>query len=139
VLLVEDDHAHAEITRRHLDAARPAPGPLVHLSDGQSALDYLRQEGAFADGAPAAPDVVLLDLRLPKVSGLEVLRLVKQDARLRSIPVVVLTTSRAPSDIQSAYEHGASSYLVKPMVAEEFAELMAVFVSYWLGWNEQPG
>jgi two-component system response regulator len=136
VLLVEDDAAHAEITRRNLEATHSAGRQVVHVSDGQAALDYLRHEGAFLDGSAPTPDLVLLDLRLPKVSGLEVLRRVKDDPRLKTIPVVVLTTSRAATDVVAAYERGASSYLVKPMDPPQFAELMAAFGTYWLEWNQ---
>ena len=136
VLLVEDDAAHAEITRRNLEATHPGASRLIHLSDGQSALDYLLHEGAFRENAPPTPDLVLLDLRLPKVSGLEVLRRVKDDPRLRAIPVVILTTSRAPNEVQTAYERGANSYLVKPLDPPQFAQLMAAFGTYWLEWNE---
>lgn len=136
VLLVEDDAAHAEITRRNLEATHSAGRRVVHVSDGQAALDYLRHEGDFLDGSAPMPDLVLLDLRLPKVSGLEVLRQVKDDPRLRAIPVVVLTTSRAATDVLAAYEQGANSYLVKPLDPPQFAQLMAAFGTYWLEWNE---
>ena len=112
ILLVEDDPAHAEITRRNLDASGIAHR-LIHLDDGQAALDYLFRRGRFQNPSETPrPHLILLDLRLPKVEGLEVLRRVKGDDALREVPVVVLTTSAAPADIADAYRHSASSYLI---------------------------
>lgn len=138
ILLVEDDPAHAEITRRNLEASGVSHH-LVHLEDGQAALDYLFRRGRFEDPAEAPrPHLVLLDLRLPKVEGLEVLRRIKSDEELREVPVVVLTTSAAPPDIADAYLHSASSYLVKPTDFDQFTELLGTFGQYWLSWNRYP-
>lgn len=138
ILLVEDDPAHAEITRRNLETC-PVPHRLRHVTDGQEALDYLFRHGGFSDPeASPRPHLMLLDLRLPKVEGLEVLRRVKADADLRDLPVVVLTTSSAESDILEAQTHGASSYLVKPTDFNEFARLLDGFGCYWLAWNQYP-
>jgi len=138
ILLVEDDPAHAEIVRRNLEDFRVA-NRIVHVTDGQAALDYLFRENVYADPATSPrPDIILLDLRLPKVDGLEVLRLIKADATLRRIPTVVLTTSGAESDMASAYNHGAGSYLVKPVDFEKFTRLMETFGYYWLDWNRFP-
>jgi len=138
ILLVEDDPAHAEIVRRNFEDFRMA-NRLVHVPDGSEALDYLYRRGAFAPPAPAPrPGLVLLDLRLPKVEGLEVLRTVKADPELCSVPVVILTTSAAESDMVKAYTSHANSYLVKPVGLPEFVELMKTLGYYWLTWNEQP-
>jgi CheY-like chemotaxis protein len=138
ILLVEDDEAHAVIVRRNLEGARVA-NSIVHVGDGQAALDYLCREGEYADPARSPrPDLILLDLRLPKVDGLDVLRRVKSDEELKRIPVVVLTTSAAEADLIAAYGVGASSYLVKPVDFGKFSALMESFGFYWLAWNRFP-
>ncbi len=135
ILLVEDDPAHAEIVRRNLADFRIA-NRLEHVHDGQAALDYLRGQGAWAGARPPRPHLVLLDLRLPKVDGIEVLKSIKEDGRLSSIPVVVLTTSDAEADILRAYESHANSYLVKPLDLEQFVSLIDSLGYYWLVWNK---
>jgi len=136
VLLVEDDPAHAEIVRRNFRAFR-LPNRLEHVCDGQEALDYVRRRGRFADPERAPrPGLILLDLRLPRLDGLEVLRILKADPDLGRIPVVVLTTSAAETDLIRAYDAHANSYLVKPVDFSRFVELMETLSLYWLGWNE---
>ncbi|MCX6568096.1 MAG: response regulator [Candidatus Aminicenantes bacterium] len=138
ILLVEDDLAHAEIVRRNLKDFRVA-NEIVHIEDGQAALDYLTHKGAYADPqASPRPHLILLDLRLPKVDGLEVLRRIKEDEDLKSIPTVVLTTSNTELDMTKAYENGAGSYLVKPVDFEKFTKLLDAFGFYWLAWNRYP-
>jgi two-component system, response regulator len=138
ILLVEDDPAHAEIVRRNLGDFRVA-NRIVHVADGQAALDYLFHQGDFADPKTSPPpDLILLDLRLPKVDGLEVLRQIKGDEKLKRLPTVVLTTSAAELDMVNAYTQGAGSYLVKPVDFEKFSKLMEAFGYYWLAWNRFP-
>jgi CheY-like chemotaxis protein len=138
ILHVEDDLAHAEIVRRNLESARVA-NKIIHVPDGQEALDYLFQTGKYANGNKAPlPDLILLDLRLPKVDGQEVLEKIKLNEKLSNIPVVVLTTSEAEMDKVKAYANQASSYLVKPVDFEKFAKLMEHFGFYWLVWNRFP-
>jgi CheY-like chemotaxis protein len=138
IMLVEDDPAHAEIVRRNLADFRVA-NRIIPVTDGQMALDYLFRQGAFADPKKhPRPDLILLDLRLPKVDGLEVLRRMKEDPELKRIPTVILTTSAAESDMVNAYSHGAGSYLVKPVDFEKFTKLMEAFGFYWLAWNKFP-
>jgi len=138
ILLVEDDPAHAEIVRRNLEDSRVA-NRLMHVSDGQAALDFLFQRGEYADLEKySRPGLVLLDLRLPKVDGLEVLRIAKSDPSLSSIPIVILTTSAAESDMARAYECQANSYLVKPVDLADFKAMMEAFGFYWLAWNKYP-
>jgi CheY-like chemotaxis protein len=138
ILLVEDDPAHAEIVRRNLGDFRVA-NRIVYVADGQAALDYLFHQAAYADPKTSPrPNLILLDLRLPKVDGLEVLRRIKEDEELKRLPTVVLTTSGAESDIVKAYTHGAGSCLVKPLDFEKFTKLMEAFGFYWLAWNRFP-
>ena len=138
ILLVEDDPAHAEIVRRNLKDFRVA-NRIYHVEDGQAALDYLFHQADYADPQSSPqPQLILLDLRLPKVDGLEVLRRIKEDNDLKRIPTVVLTTSDAESDLITAYGNGAGSYLVKPVDFEKFTKLMETFGYYWLAWNRFP-
>jgi CheY-like chemotaxis protein len=138
ILLVEDDPAHAEIVKRNLDDLRVA-NRLVHLEDGQQALDYLYRREEFSDLEKfPRPHLILLDLRLPKVDGLEVLKVVKSDLDLNRIPVVVLTTSSAERDMVEAYGYHANSYLVKPVDFGQFGALMEALGYYWLAWNRYP-
>jgi len=138
ILLVEDDPAHAEIVRRNFEESRIA-NRVFHVEDGQAALDYLRRHDRYVHPAVSPrPDLVLLDLRLPKVDGQEVLRQIKADPDLKGIPVVVLTTSKAEGDLVSAYERGACSYLVKPVDFDKFRRMLEAFGFYWLLWNQFP-
>ena len=138
VMLVEDNADHAELVIRTLEDHRIA-NRIQHFSDGQSALDYLFRRDEYADPLSSPrPHVILLDLRLPRVDGLEVLRIVKEDDELKSIPVIVLTTSEAEKDVARAYDNHVNSYLVKPVGFEEFSKLMNDLGFYWLGWNTHP-
>lgn len=138
VMLVEDNLDHAELVIRTLEDHRIA-NKIRHFTDGQSALDYLLRHGEFSDpAATPRPHVILLDLRLPRVDGLEVLQTIKEDEILKAIPVVVLTTSEAEKDVARAYYNHANSYLVKPLGYEEFRKLMEDLGFYWLGWNTHP-
>lgn len=138
ILLVEDDEAHAEIVRRNLADFRVA-NKITHIKDGQAALDYLFHKGAYKElKSNSMPDIILLDLRLPKMDGTEVLKRLKDDTRLKHIPAVVLTTSSAEADMVKAYDNGACSYIVKPVDFEKFTKLMDAFGFYWLAWNKFP-
>ena len=138
ILVVEDDPAHAEIIRRNFEASRLA-NRLLAVEDGQAALDYLNREGKYndADKFPM-PNLILLDLRLPLVDGLEVLKIIKSDRKLTTIPVVILTTSADEADMVKAYEHHANSFLVKPVDFTQFSKLMETFGYYWVAWNQYP-
>ena len=139
VMLVEDNIDHAELVLRTLEEHRIA-NKVLHFLDGQSALDYLYRRGEFSESRDIErPQVILLDLRLPRVDGMEVLKTIKEDADLKSIPVVVLTTSEAEKDVAKAYYNHANSYLVKPVGFEDFRKLMDDLGFYWLGWNTNPG
>jgi CheY-like chemotaxis protein len=138
VMLIEDNADHAELIIRTLEEHRIA-NRVRHFFDGQAALDYLFQRGEFSDPAQnPRPHMVLLDLRLPRVDGIDVLKAIKADENLKCIPVVVLTTSEAEKDVAKAYYNHANSYLVKPVGFEEFKELMDNLGFYWLSWNTNP-
>ncbi|MBC8228455.1 response regulator [bacterium] len=138
ILLVEDDPAHAELVIRSFQDHRVA-NKIYHVSDGEATLNYLFRRCDYADPQKSPrPDMILLDLRLPRIDGLEVLKEIKADKELRCIPVVVLTTSKAESDIARAYDYYANSYLVKPMDFDKFTQLMQDLGFYWLAWNRLP-
>ena len=139
VMLIEDNVDHAELVIRTMQEHQIA-NQVRHFLDGQSALDYLFQRGEYSDlNANPRPHVILLDLRLPRVDGIDVLKAIKEDNDLKTIPVVVLTTSEAEKDVARAYYNHANSYLVKPVGFEEFRKLMDDLGFYWLGWNTNPG
>jgi len=139
ILLAENDAAHVEIVRRMLKDF-PVANQFFLVKDGQEALDFLFRQGACADPETSPrPDLILLDLQLPKVDGLGVLRRIKKDDSIKRIPVVVLTTADDNSDIDAAYVQGTGSYLVKPANFEKFDKLLDAVCSYWLTWNRFPG
>ena len=138
ILLVEDNPQDAELTTRALKKNNLA-NRLFTVEDGAEALDFVFCRGKYATRDNGhSPKVVLLDLKLPKVSGLEVLRALKQDERTRSIPVVVVTSSREDPDIKTAYALGANSYVVKPVDFDAFAESVSSLGLYWLLVNQPP-
>lgn len=135
ILFVEDNPDHAELVMRSFEDHRVA-NQIHHLMDGEAALDFLLRRNVFSDPDKSPrPHVILLDLRLPKVDGLEVLRVIRSSSELERIPVVILTTSHADLDVAKAYENHVNSYLVKPLDFEEFSSLMDDLGFYWLGWN----
>ncbi len=138
ILLVEDNESHALLARRGL-AQFSEELLVVHVSDGEAALNYLyRRENFSSLRVSPRPDLVLLDLRLPKIDGIDVLKEIKQDQDLRSIPVVVLTSSLAEPDIVNAYYNYANSYLVKESDFNTFRDEMVEIARYWLNWNVIP-
>jgi CheY-like chemotaxis protein len=138
ILFVEDNPDHAELVMRSFEDHRVA-NQIYHLSDGESALDYLLHRGKYEDPATSPrPHLVLLDLRLPKIDGLEVLREIRSHKELERLPVVILTTSYTEIDVSKAYQHHANSYLVKPLDFEKFTRLMQDLGFYWLSWNHYP-
>jgi CheY-like chemotaxis protein len=129
VLHVEDNPAHADLIRRQLAKERPDVD-IVQFLDGEAALGYLR-EGA-------RPALILLDLRLPKIDGLDILRQIKGAPETCQLPVVILSTSGAATDMLSAYRHGANGYLIKPLDFAQFREMMFSLCRFWLDWNAEP-
>ena len=138
VLLVEDSDADAEMTLRTL-RRRGIANRIERVHDGVDALDYLRLQGSHAARTSGLPRLVLLDLKMPRMDGLQVLREMKSDARLRKIPVVMLTSSRAEGDLLESYELGVNSYVVKPVDFGAFAETIAQVGMYWMIANQAPG
>lgn len=134
-LLVEDDYDHAELILRSLKKSRFA-NDVVHVDDGEKAMQYMRGEGEYTDRT--IPDIVLLDLKLPKVDGHEVLRQIKDDPKTRQTIVVILTTSTAEHDREKAYIANANSYLVKPVDFLQFRQMIDSLNFYWAVLN-MPG
>lgn len=138
ILLVEDNEDDIVLTQRAFRKANIA-NPLVVARDGAEALDYLFGTGAYADRDPnRPPTVILLDLKLPKVDGLEVLRRLRADPRTRLVRTVVLTSSSEDQDVIRSYELGACSYIRKPVDFDKFVEAVATLGIYWLLLNETP-
>ena len=139
VLLVEDNTSDAELTIRELKKHNLANN-LYHVRDGEQALDFIYATGNFAGTRDILyrPKVVLLDIQLPKVNGIEVLKKIKEDPRTKLIPVVILTSSKENPDIQKCYSLGANSYIVKPVNFEGFAEAIRNLGFYWVLLNQSP-
>ena len=136
VLLVEDNDGHAQLVTLGMRDCG-IDHELVRVSDGTEAINFLRGKGRFAASKRRKPELVLLDLRLPKMDGLEVLKEIKNDNDLKDIPVVVLTTSESEKDIAKAYESHANSYLVKPMHYDELSSMLQETGFYWLACNKR--
>lgn len=136
VLLVEDNSSDAELTIRALKKHNLA-NKLVHVKDGAAALDLLFGQNGSADRSTSTnPKLVLLDLKLPKVDGIEVLRRIKSDHRTRTVPVVVMTSSREDRDLSACYDLGVNAYVVKPVEFEDFARAVSELGCFWLLFNE---
>jgi two-component system, response regulator len=137
ILLVEDSKKEIDLVLEALEVHKLANQVMV-LRDGADALDYLFHRGQFADCANGLPVLVLLDLKMPKVDGLEVLRQMKADPALKRIPVVMMTSSREPGDLLRSYELGVNSYVVKPVKFEGFMDAVRQLGIYWVLVNEPP-
>ncbi len=138
VLLIEDNEDHAELVTRSLkNHSRNCN--IFHVTDGSQAIDFIfrRHDYVNPEKSPT-PDLVLLDLRMPKIDGIEVLQKIKKEKEYSSIPVVILTTSNARQDIEVSYKYHTNSYLVKPVDYDKFNSLMKDIASYWLNWNRHP-
>ena len=137
ILLVEDSARDAELILNALEGNNVA-NEVVHVRDGAEALDYLYRRGQFAGRSDTQPVLMLLDLKLPKVDGLEVLRQIKGDAALKTIPVVMMTSSRQEQDLIRSYELGVNAYVVKPMKFQDFVEAVKQVSAFWAVLNEVP-
>ncbi len=136
ILLVEDSENDIELTIASL--AKHVANQVDVARDGAEALDYLFRRGAFAGRTTGAPVLVMLDLKMPKVDGLEVLRAIKADPELKQLPVVVLTSSREQRDVVQSYELGVNAYVVKPVEFEKFVDAVKQLGFFWLLLNEPP-
>jgi len=137
ILLAEDDAVVAELVMHSLAAQTPPPR-VVHVRDGVEALDFLYQRRQFEKREPGNPTVVLLDLKMPRVDGLEVLRQVKTDRQLKSTPIVMLTSSQDDRDVRESYQLGANAYVVKPVEFRRFASMLQQLELFWLEINHPP-
>ncbi|MBA3037804.1 MAG: response regulator [Desulfobacterium sp.] len=138
ILLVEDEKAHAELTKRAIRRAGNV-NRIIVAGDGEEALDYLYNKGKYADRLKnPTVGLILLDIKLPGIDGIEVLKQIKEDPKLKKIPVIMLTTSDREEDIDNSYDHYANSYLTKPVGFKEFEEKIMQLNSYWLLINEPP-
>lgn len=137
ILLAEDNANDLELTLAALQQHNLA-NEIVAVRDGAEVLDYLYRRGAYADQPPGPPALVLLDLKMPKMDGLEVLRVVKADPELKMVPVVMLTSSREESDLVRSYQLGVNAYVVKPVDFGEFMEAVRQIGAFWAVVNEVP-
>lgn len=138
ILLVEDNTSDASLTIMALKEKNLANN-IVHVKDGQEALDYIFAEGAFSGrNIEDIPSVILLDLKMPRVNGIEVLQKIKSDERTKTIPVVVFSSSQEDPDVKTCYELGVNSYIVKPLEFESFMKVASELGLYWMLMNHLP-
>ncbi|WCE06395.1 response regulator [Pseudoxanthomonas sp. JBR18] len=138
ILLAEDSSADAEMA---IDALREAnlANPIVHVEDGVEAMDYLLSRGAYADRPEGLPAVLLLDIKMPRMDGMEVLRSIRADNKLKTMPVVILSSSREESDLVRSWDLGANAYVVKPVDIDQFFTAVKTLGTFWAVLNEAPG
>ena len=137
VLLVEDSIADAEMAMDALVEAHLA-NPVVHVEDGVDCLDYLYARGAWAGRETGDPAVVLLDIKMPRMNGLEVLTRMRADERMRRIPVVILSSSREETDLARSWDLGANAYVIKPVDVDQFFDAVRTLGRFWAVLNEAP-
>lgn len=137
VLLAEDDPGDQELTRRALEDEIP-DAILYTVSDGEEAMEYLRCQGRYAESVNPRPDVLLLDLNMPRLDGRQVLDLIRKSSDLRGLPVIVMTTSQQKEDIKRSYELGCNSYITKPIDIAPFLHAVRELGSYWFGVASLP-
>jgi len=137
ILLVEDSPVDAEMTVDALRESRIA-NPIVHVEDGVDALDYLHARGAYAGRDGGQPVVVLLDIKMPRMDGIEVLRAIRGDAALNALPVVILSSSREERDLAASWNLGVNAYVVKPVDARQFFDAVRTLGQFWAVMNETP-
>lgn len=136
ILLVEDNTSDAKLTMRALQKSNLCNN-IIHLTDGAEALDFIFAEGKYAGrNLSNRPKIILLDLKMPKIGGLEVLKRIKSDARTRTIPVIIMTSSKEDIDITTAYQLGVNSYVVKPVGFDNFSQAVIDLGLYWMVVNQ---
>ena len=137
ILLAEDSPHDAEMA---IDALREAHlvNPIVHVEDGVEALDYLLRRGKYTDRKDPDPAVLLLDIKMPRMDGLEVLRQLREDPRFKALPIVILSSSREESDLARSWDLGSNAYVVKPVDADQFFEAVRTLGRFWAVINEPP-
>ena len=137
ILLAEDSPHDAEMA---IDALREAHlvNPIVHVEDGVEALDYLLRRGRFADRTDPDPAVLLLDIKMPRMDGLEVLKQLREEESLKRLPVVILSSSREESDLARSWDLGVNAYVVKPVDVDQFFEAVRTLGKFWAVFNEAP-
>ena len=137
ILLAEDSLADAEMA---IDALREAnlANPIVHVEDGVEAMEYLHRKGRFADRSEEEPAVLLLDIKMPRMDGLEVLQRIRADERLRRMPVVILSSAREESDLVRSWNLGVNAYVVKPVDIDQFFAAVKTLGKFWAVINETP-
>ncbi len=137
ILLAEDSPADAEMA---IDALRDAnlANPIVHVEDGVEALDYLLQRGAHAGREDGLPAVLLLDIKMPRMDGLEVLKHIRSHDKLKKLPVVILSSSREESDLARSWDLGVNAYVVKPVAVDQFFRAVKLLGTFWAVINEAP-
>jgi len=138
ILLVDDSALDAELAIRGLKEHKLA-NDVVWVKDGEQALDYVYRRGQFEGRSGVGPRLILLDLKMPKVDGIEVTRIIKGDPKMRHIPIVIMTSSKEERDISESYSLGANSYIVKPVDFEALANVASQAGYYWLAINRVPG
>jgi len=137
ILIVEDNPQDVELMMEALDMKSLA-NQIIHVQDGVEALDYLRYEGSFSDRKKGNPTVILLDIKMPRMDGIELLEIIKQDEKLKSIPIVMLTSSREEPDLVKCYKLGVNAYVVKPVDFNDFLHAVKQIGVFWALLNEQP-
>lgn len=137
ILLVEDSVADAEMAIDALNEAHLA-NPVVHVEDGVECMDYLHGRGAWDSREPGDPAVVLLDIKMPRMNGLDVLTAMRDDERLRRIPVVILSSSREESDLARSWDLGANAYVIKPVDVDQFFDAVRTLGQFWAVLNQAP-
>lgn len=137
ILLAEDSLADAEMA---IDALREAnlANPIVHVEDGVEAMDYLLRRGAHAERPEGMPAVLLLDIKMPRMDGLEVLKRIRHDETLKHLPVVILSSSREESDLARSWDLGVNAYVVKPVDIDQFFQAVKTLGTFWAVINETP-